>query len=76
MRTVLAQYVGRRVRNIVAVTERITGSDLSRRIPLSGGDDPFDRLGLQINEMLDRIGGLMEEVRIVTERWRTTCGRR
>jgi len=64
---ILAQYVGQRVRNIVAVTGRITGSDLTRRIPLSGTDDPFDRLGLQINEMLDRIANLMQEVRIVTD---------
>ena len=55
------------MRGIVAVTGRITGSDLSRRIPLSGADDPFDRLGLQINEMLDRIANLMQEVRIVTD---------
>ena len=64
---ILAQYVGQRVRSIVAVTGRITGSDLTRRIPLSGADDPFDRLGLQINEMLDRIANLMQEVRIVTD---------
>jgi signal transduction histidine kinase len=64
---ILAHYVGQRVRGIVAVTGRITGSDLSRRIPLSGSDDPFDRLGLQINEMLDRIANLMQEVRIVTD---------
>jgi signal transduction histidine kinase len=64
---ILAKYVGQRVRNIVAVTERITGRDLSRRVPLSGSDDPFDRLGLQINEMLDRISNLMQEIRIVTD---------
>lgn len=64
---ILAKYVGQRVRNIVAVTDRITGRDLTRRIPLSGSDDPFDRLGLQINEMLDRIANLMQEIRIVTD---------
>jgi signal transduction histidine kinase len=40
---------------------------MTRRIPLTGTDDPFDRLGLQINEMLDRIANLMQEVRIVTD---------
>ena len=64
---ILAQYVGQRIRNIVAVTDRISGRDLTRRIPLSGADDPFDRLGLQINEMLDRIANLMQEIRIVTD---------
>jgi len=64
---ILAQYVGRRVGDIVAVTDRITAHDLSRRIPLSGGADAFDRLSRQINEMLDRISALMEELRIVTD---------
>src|SRR5207253_8019383 len=39
---ILAQYVGRRVGDIVAVTDRITAHDLIRRIPLSGGADAFD----------------------------------
>jgi len=64
---ILAQFVGRRVSRIVAVTDQITARDLSRRIPLAGGGDAFDRLGQQINEMLDRIGALMEELRMVTD---------
>ena len=64
---ILAQFVGRRIGNIVTVTDQITGHDLTRRVPESGGNDPFDRLGRQINEMLDRIGGLMEELRMVTD---------
>ena len=64
---ILAQFVGRRVGKIVAVTDQITGHDLTRRIPVSGGGDAFERLGRQINEMLDRIGGLMEELRMVTD---------
>jgi signal transduction histidine kinase len=64
---ILAQFVGRRVGKIVAVTDRISGRDLTRRIPPSGGGDAFDRLGQRINEMLDRISGLMEELRMVTD---------
>jgi signal transduction histidine kinase len=64
---IIAQFVGRRVGKIVAVTDQITGHDLTRRIPVSAGGDAFDRLGRQINEMLDRIGGLMEELRMVTD---------
>jgi signal transduction histidine kinase len=64
---ILAQYVGRRVGKIVAVTDRITARDLTQRIPLSGGGDAFDQLGRQINEMLDRISALMEELRMVTD---------
>ena len=64
---ILAQYVGQRIGNIAAVADRISGRDLSQRVPLSGSGDAFDRLGQQINAMLDRISRLMEELRILTD---------
>jgi signal transduction histidine kinase len=64
---IVAKYVDHRIKGIVAVTNRITARDLSQRIPLAGTGDAFDRLGLQINAMLDRITGLMEELRILTD---------
>lgn len=64
---VLAHYVSRRVGNIAAVANRISARDLSRRVPLSGAGDSFDRLGQQINAMLDRITTLMEELRLLTD---------
>lgn len=64
---VLAHYVARRIGNIAAVANRITARDLSRRVPLSGAGDSFDRLGMQINAMLDRISALMEELRLLTD---------
>jgi len=64
---ILAHYVGGRIGNIVAVARRISRHDLSRRVPLSGSGDAFDRLGQQINAMLDRISGLMEELRMLTD---------
>jgi signal transduction histidine kinase len=64
---ILAHYVARRIGNIAAVTNRITARDLSRRVPLSGAGDSFDRLGMQINAMLDRISTLMEELRLLTD---------
>jgi signal transduction histidine kinase len=64
---ILAQYVGSRIRGIVAVTDRISARDLSQRVPVSGAGDAFDRLGQRINEMLDRISGLMEELRLLTD---------
>ena len=54
---ILAQYVGRRISDIAAVANRISARDLSQRVPLSGAGDAFDRLGGQINAMLDRISG-------------------
>jgi len=64
---ILAHYVARRIGNIAAVANRITARDLSRRVPLSGTGDSFDRLGMQINAMLDRISTLMEELRLLTD---------
>lgn len=64
---ILAQYVGRRIGNIATVADQITARDLSQRVPLSGIGDAFDRLGQQINAMLDRISALMEELRLLTD---------
>ncbi len=64
---VLAHYVSRRIANISAVADRIGARDLSQRVPLSGAGDSFDRLGQQINAMLDRISTLMEELRLLTD---------
>lgn len=64
---ILAQYVGRRIGNIASVADTITARNLSQRVPLSGTGDAFDRLGQQINAMLDRITALMEELRLLTD---------
>ena len=64
---ILANYVGQRIEDIATVADRIGARDLSRRVPLSGAGDAFDRLGEQINAMLDRITGLMEELRLLTD---------
>jgi len=64
---VVAHYVGNRIGNIAKVADRITARDLSQRVPLSGSGDAFDRLGLQINAMLDRITALMSELRLLTD---------
>jgi signal transduction histidine kinase len=64
---ILAQYVGQRVRDIAAVAQRISGRDLTQRVPLSGSGDAFDGLAQQFNAMLDRISALMEELRLLTD---------
>jgi signal transduction histidine kinase len=64
---ILARYVGRRISDIVTVTNSITARDMSERVPLTGAGDAFDRLSRQINEMLDRIGSLMGELRMLTD---------
>lgn len=47
--------------------EIMRGGDLSRRIPRDGSRDDFDRLAAHLNEMLDRMGASMDEVREVTD---------
>ena len=64
---VLAHYVGRRIGEIATVANRISARDLSQRVPVSRAGDAFDRLGAQINAMLDRIGALMEQLRLLTD---------
>ena len=64
---ILAHYVGQRIGEIAHVADRISGRDLSQRVPVSTADDAFDRLGRQINAMLDRISALMEELRLLTD---------
>lgn len=64
---ILARYVGRRVQDITADADRISAGDLDHRIALSGSHDAFDDLGRQINHMLDRIGTLMNELRMLTD---------
>jgi len=64
---ILAHYVGRRIGQIATVANRISARDLSQRVPVSRAGDAFDRLGSQINAMLDRIGALMEQLRLLTD---------
>src|SRR4029079_6767298 len=46
---ILGQYVDQRVHDIVRVADRVGGGDMSGRVPLSGGNDSFERLSRQIN---------------------------
>lgn len=57
----------RQLESINRVTREIMGGDLLRRVPVSAGNDEFDKLGGNINAMLDRIGELMQTVQGVTD---------
>ena len=41
--------------------------EASRRLPVSGSGDEFDRLAVNLNTMLDRIQKLMDGMREVTD---------
>jgi signal transduction histidine kinase len=56
----------RRVDMITQTADAIIDGDLSRRIERSGSGDDFDHLSATLNVMLDRISGLMENLRQVS----------
>ncbi len=57
----------RRIDAINAAGTEIMAGELDRRIPLSGTGDEFDRLAENLNAMLDRIAGLIDGVREVSD---------
>ena len=56
----------RMLSHVSATAAAISAGDLSPRVRLSGRGDEFDRLAETINDMLDRIGRLMDGVRQVS----------
>src|ERR1700704_3777092 len=56
----------RRVDMITRTADAIIDGDLSRRIERTGSGDDFDHLSATLNVMLDRISGLMENLRQVS----------
>ncbi len=55
-----------RIAEIRRTAHDIEAGDMSRRVPISGGEDEFARLGRDINRMLDHIEHLMDGVRHVS----------
>ena len=56
-----------RLRPAADTVTAIAQGDLTQRVPLSGREDEFDRLGRTLNAMLDRIGTLMAGIRGVSD---------
>ncbi len=63
----IGRYSLNRVDAVRATGQDIVSGDLSRRVPLTGSGDEFDRLATTINEMLARIETLMSGMRLVTD---------
>ncbi|MEO3427303.1 ATP-binding protein [Pelagibius sp. CAU 1746] len=63
----IGRYSLKRVDAVRATGQDIVSGDLSRRVPLTGSGDEFDRLAATINEMLERIETLMGGMRLVTD---------
>lgn len=62
----LSFLVLRRVETIRRTAQAIIAGDLTRRVPVRGTNDDFDRLSQTLNQMLDRIGELMTSLRQVS----------
>lgn len=62
----LGGYLGQRLEAVGETAEAIARGNLSRRIPVSPRGDEFDRLGMALNTMLDRIAQLLENLRQVS----------
>lgn len=56
----------RTLANVSATATAIAAGDFAQRVKLSGRGDEFDQLAETINDMLDRIGRLMDGVRQVS----------
>ena len=56
----------RTLANVSATATAIAAGDFAQRVKLSGRGDEFDQLAEMINDMLDRIGRLMDGVRQVS----------
>jgi len=57
----------RRVDGVAAASRKIIEGDLTRRMPVSGSGDEFDRLSDTLNHMLDEIEQLLTGMRTVTD---------
>lgn len=63
----VSRFTLNRLDTITATSRSIMDGDLSRRIPVQGGGGELDALAQNLNEMLDRIEGLMSGLREVSD---------
>lgn len=64
---VMSRDMRQRLETINRTTQQIMRGDLQQRVPLSGSGDEFDRLSRNLNNMLTRIGMLMNAMREVSD---------
>lgn len=64
---VTARRVLKRIDTINATSAKIMSGNLSERIPVTKRNDEFDILATSLNAMLDRIEGLMQGLKEVTD---------
>jgi signal transduction histidine kinase len=62
----LGRYLRERLQSISVAAEGIIHGDVRRRMPVGRRNDEFDALATTLNRMLDRIEGLLENLRQVS----------
>ncbi|WP_309084082.1 HAMP domain-containing sensor histidine kinase [Chelativorans sp.] len=62
----VGRHALRRIDSVSEASRQIMGGDLSRRLPVTGAGDEFDRLSENLNAMLDRIAALNEGLKQVS----------
>lgn len=62
----LGRYLRRRLQSISHAAEAIIAGNVTRRMPVSSRRDEFDDLAATLNRMLERIEGLLENLRQVS----------
>lgn len=63
---VVGTITRRRLARIDGTAKAIIGGEFARRVPRDGSDSEFDQLAATLNQMLDRIAGLMDNLRQVS----------
>jgi len=63
---ILGSYLQRRLETISSSAEAIIRGDIRRRMPVGPSKDEFDQLAATLNRMLDRIEGLLDNLRQVS----------
>lgn len=63
---ILARYLQTRLRPITVTADAIVTGEIDLRVPITGRGDEFDAAGQALNLMLDRVAGLMENLRQVS----------
>lgn len=63
----ISRFTLNRLEQITSTSRSIMEGDMSRRVPLDGNGGELDALAQNLNEMLDRIEGLMSGLREVSD---------
>jgi HAMP domain-containing protein len=64
---ITSRRVLKRIDSINATSAKIMSGNLSERVPVTKANDEFDALATSLNAMLDRIEGLMQGLKEVTD---------